>query len=101
MDGFYDRTPTRRFFYLLDYEGSTPDDMAKNMIFDALKYLMQGKFQGYKVYVHNLSGYDGPILLKYFYLLQQDKDFKVNLKYNHGTIYQISCSYPEKFMDSS
>ena len=101
LDGFYDRTPTRRFFYLLDYEGSTPDDMAKNMIFDALKYLMQGKFQGYKVYVHNLSGYDGPILLKYFYLFQQDKDFKVNLKYNHGTIYQISCSYPEKFMDSS
>jgi len=45
-------------FYLTDYSSS------EDMIINAFKDLLVKKYDNYKVYIHNLSNFDGIFLLK-------------------------------------
>ena len=48
------------FFYLSDYA------KIEDMLIDAIRYLMQRKYDSYKVYLHNFSKFDGVFLIKEF-----------------------------------
>lgn len=54
---FYDGTNCNSY-YLTDYKNS------ENMIINCINELMVKKYDNYKVYIHNLSGFDANFLLK-------------------------------------
>ena len=58
-------------FYLPDYVSSD------EMIIKALMFLLEPKYHRYKIYVHNLSNFDGVFLLKHL----------INLKYNDEEVF--------------
>jgi len=62
---------THYSFYLPDYKNKL------EMFNSALNILLYPKYNGYKIYVHNLSNFDGIFLMKYF----------INLKYNNENVY--------------
>ena len=70
-------------FYLSDYIDST------EMLVSAILSIMRRKYNGYKVYLHNFSRFDGVFLLKIFALvsdeiipvIRDDKIIELRLKY--------------------
>ena len=48
-----------KFFYYSDYNS------ADELIRGAIKYLMQRRYNGYRVYMHNFSKFDGVFIVKY------------------------------------
>lgn len=77
------------FFYLSDYNSS--DDLLKAVI----KNIMLEKYDGYKVYVHNLSRFDGIFLLRILaqipnskleIIQREDKMISLTLKFGKNKI---------------
>jgi hypothetical protein len=69
-------------YYLTDYKSS------EDMITNCIKEIMVKKYDNYKVYVHNLSGFDANFLLKILVsigsvkpIIHHDKIISINLKY--------------------
>lgn len=87
-----------KMFYLTDYPGGNENEQALSMVLDSLKFLLRREFRGWKVYAHNLSGFDGPLLLKY---LSKLEGFTKSFRYRNGVLYTLSCSYPNSRMDDS
>ena len=70
-------------FYLSDYKNS--DDMLTNCIISLLKR----KYNGYKVYVHNLSNFDGIFLLR---LLSSIPNFSLDPIIRDGKLINLTLS---------
>jgi hypothetical protein len=72
---------------LKDYKSS------KDMIINCIKDIMVRKYDNYKVYLHNFSGFDGIFLLKILVelglvkpLINDRKIISINFKYNNYDI---------------
>lgn len=59
-------------FYLSDYNSSD------QLLRDCIKSLMNNKYDGYKVYVHNLSRFDGIFLIKILASMNNTKLTPIN-----------------------
>ena len=78
-----------KFFYLSDY--GNVDELIRG----AIKYLMQRKYNGYRVYLHNFSKFDGVFIVKYLTefsdrvnITVRDTDIiKVNFHFGKYTLY--------------
>lgn len=88
---YFDNERVVKKYYLMDFEGESPRQKASNMLFAALQYLLQPKFIGWKVYAHNLSGYDGIILMRY---LQEVEDLKLKPIMRDAEVFEVCYSYP-------
>jgi len=80
-------------FYLTDYKNS------QEMLIFAINFLLKRKYNGYKVYVHNLSNFDGIFLMNIFSsidnikilpTLKDGKMINIKLSYDNINAYQIS-----------
>lgn len=71
-------------FYLEDYKDS--QDMLTNCIYSLLKR----KYNGYKVYVHNLSNFDGIFLMK---ILSNIDNFTLNPIIRDGKLINLNISH--------
>jgi hypothetical protein len=80
-------------FYLSDYKDS------QEMLTFAISSLLKRKYNGYKVYVHNLSNFDGIFILKILSsinhikvhpILKDGKMINIKLSYDNINAYQIS-----------
>jgi hypothetical protein len=85
----YDGHKTKSFF-ITDYIN------VEEMILDALNSILIRKYNGYKVYVHNLAKFDVIFLLKYFVklgsmqpIIHKGKIISVNLNFGKDNQYQI------------
>jgi hypothetical protein len=76
----------KHYFYLSDYDSG--DDLLR----DAIKYLMNDKYNNYRIYIHNLSRFDGIFLLrllanikdtKLLPIIKDDKMIALTLKYGN------------------
>lgn len=74
-------------YYIKDYKSS------KDMIINCIKDIMIKKYDNYKVYLHNLSGFDGIFLLKILVelglvkpLIHDRKIISISFKYNNYDI---------------
>ena len=79
--GVFDGTDSISY-YLLDFLGDV-----EAMLIKSLRSILKPKYDGYKVYVHNLSGFDGNLLLKYM-----TKVGKVKPVIHEGRIISINLS---------
>ena len=70
-------------FYLSDYENSN------DMLINAIKSIMQRKYNTYKVYLHNFSNFDGILLLD---IINQITD-KIEIKKNEGKFIDIKINF--------
>jgi hypothetical protein len=52
-------------FFITDYSSTDNNDDIGNMVNSVLNYLIQPLYNNYKIYIHNLSNFDGIFLLKY------------------------------------
>ncbi len=95
---YYNNKMVVKLWYLKDFEGSTPEEQAFNMLRTALIYLLQPKFIGWKVYAHNLSGFDGPILISF--LCSWDK-LKITPLYRGSVLYSIDFVLPTDELNKS
>ena len=94
---YYDGVKEKSF-YLSDYKDST------TMLTEAIVSLLRRSYNGYKVYVHNLSGFDGNFLFK---ILTNIKDFNLKPVMKDGKMINLSLrlnssgsSYHVDFRDS-
>nr|YP_009649293.1 DNA polymerase family B [Rhizopogon salebrosus]QDA23208.1 DNA polymerase family B [Rhizopogon salebrosus] len=80
-------------FYLTDYKNS------QQMLTFAIASLLKRKYNGYKIYVHNLSNFDGIFLLKIFSsidnikilpIIKEGKMINIKLSYDNINAYKIS-----------
>jgi len=74
-------------FYLSDYNSS--DDLLR----DAIKSLMNDKYNNYKVYIHNLSRFDGVFLLR---LLADIKDTKLDVLQREDKMIALTLNFGNK-----
>jgi hypothetical protein len=86
-------------FYLTDYKDS--NDMLK----DCINSLLKRKYTGYKIYVHNLSNFDGIFLLKILsqidniHIYPTIKDGKmINIKLTYDGINQYNISFRDSYL---
>jgi hypothetical protein len=77
-------------FYLTDFNNS------EDMLIQAIKFIMKRKFNGFKVYFHNFSNFDGVFFLKILVNLAtkidpliNDGDF-INIQFNFDKRYRLS-----------
>jgi len=89
---FYDGKSSKSF-YLSDYKDN------QEMLLYAITSLLKRKYNGYKVYVHNLSNFDGIFILKFlssidniklFPVIKDDKMIDIKLTYINFSKYNIS-----------
>src|SRR5216684_919584 len=89
---FYDGKSSKSF-YLSDYKDN------QEMLLYAITSLLKRKYNGYKVYVHNLSNFDGIFILKIlssidniklFPVIKDDKMIDIKLTYSNFSKYNIS-----------
>jgi hypothetical protein len=71
-------------FYLSDYKNS------QEMLIFTINSLLKRKYNGYKIYVHNLSNFDGIFLLK---ILSSIDNIKVHPILKDGKMINIKMSY--------
>ena len=84
-------------FYLTDYKNYN------DMIIHAINSIMKRKYNGYKVYVHNLSNFDGIFLLKILSVIDNIKIFPIikdNKMINIKLSYEGINNYTISFRDS-
>ena len=82
---FYDGVDTKSF-YIKDFEGDNPDKLLLKALIDSL---LDDKYNESKVYIHNLSTFDGIFLLKTIYNLSND-GYKIDLIYKDDKIISIT-----------
>lgn len=89
---FYDGKVSKSF-YLTDYKDS------QEMLRFAISSLLKRKYTGYKIYVHNLSNFDGIFILKILSsidhinvhpIIKDGKMINIKLTYDNINNYQIS-----------
>ena len=81
------------FFYLSDYKDSD------ELLGESIKSLMQRKYNGYIVYLHNFSNFDGIFLLK----ILTELSSRINIIMRESSIIDITlyfAKYHLKFRDS-
>nr|YP_009649331.1 DNA polymerase family B [Rhizopogon vinicolor]QDA23246.1 DNA polymerase family B [Rhizopogon vinicolor] len=95
---FYDGKSSKSF-YLTDYKDS------QEMLKFAISSLLKRKYKGYKIYVHNLSNFDGIFLLKILSSINHIKvqpilkDGKIiNLKLNYDSINSYQINFRDSFL---
>lgn len=95
---FYD-SKSSKSFYLTDYKDS------QEMLKFAISSLLKRKYKGYKIYVHNLSNFDGIFLLKILSSINHIKvqpilkDGKIiNLKLNYDSINSYQINFRDSFL---
>ena len=74
---------TYKFFYKSDFKNS------EDLLRESIIYLMQKKYDGYTVYLHNFSKFDGVFLLK----VLTDLSLKINIIMREGLILNITFYY--------
>ena len=79
--GVFDGVDSRAY-YLQDFLGDV-----ESMLLKSLRSILKSKYDGYVVYIHNLSGFDGNMLLKYM-----TKVGKVKPIIHEGRIISIKLS---------
>jgi hypothetical protein len=89
---FYDGKYSKSF-YLSDYKNN------QEMLLYSITSLLKRKYNGYKVYVHNLSNFDGIFLvkilssidnIKLYPVIKDDKMIDIKLTYSNFSKYNIS-----------
>ena len=95
---YYDSKRELRVWYLTDYPGETPYEQATAMLLSAMKYILQKHFMGYSFFMHNLGGFDGPIIMSY---LTGVTDLEIKPLYRNRMLYSIDISMPRAKMDAS
>ena len=81
-------------FYDTDYIDS------KDMLFNAISFIMKRKYHGYKIYVHNLSNFDGIFILK---ILASIPDSNLKPIIKDGKMIELKLSFSKyniSFRDS-
>ena len=86
---------TLKTYWLADFDGRTDLEKAKNMVWNSIKDLLILSNNGYSVYCHNLSGFDGPILID---ILKDIPHLNIKL-YERKLGFDIS--YPTDKMDDA
>jgi DNA polymerase family B len=74
-------------FYLTDYKDS------EQMLIESIKFLMKRKFDGFKVYLHNFSNFDGIFYLK----LLTDLARKIDPIINDGNFINIRINFDKRY----
>jgi hypothetical protein len=74
-------------FYLTDF--NNPEDIIENAIFS----LMKSKYNGYKVYIHNLSNFDGVFLLNILASFCPDSNFNLDPIINNGNFINLKLNF--------
>jgi hypothetical protein len=77
-------------FYLLDF--SSVDEM----LLSSIKYIMQNKFDGYRIYLHNFSNFDGIFLIRILSKLI-DKNTKIIPVIRDGKLIDLKVKF-EKYI---
>jgi hypothetical protein len=93
---FYDGKISKSF-YLSDYKDS------QEMLTFAIASLLKRKYNGYKIYVHNLSNFDGIFILKILSSIENIKIFPIikdNKMINIKLTYDGINNYTISFRDS-
>lgn len=75
-------------YYLTDF--NSIDDMLSSCVHD----LLRAKYDGYKIYIHNLSNFDSTFLLR---VLAQFKHCKFTTIMNKGQIIDIKVKFNDKY----
>lgn len=75
-------------FFISDYANS------EQMLLASLRYLLQPRFRGYKVYLHNFSYFDGVFLLKHIPSVCQ----KVTPIIRDGRIISLKIKYGKNYL---
>ncbi len=95
---FYDGKSSKSF-YLSDYKDN------QEMLLYAITSLLKRKYNGYKVYVHNLSNFDGIFILKILSSIENIKIFPIikdnkmiNIKLTYDGINNYSVSFRDSLL---
>ena len=95
--GNYKRSKSEvKMYYSNDFDGATPDDRARQIMVAMLKDILLIKNRGYKFYAHNLSGFDGPLIVKY---LSHVKGLKIKPLMRGSQTYTIDLTIEWKYVD--
>lgn len=57
--------PEVKMYFSSDFDGKCPEMRARQIMVAMLKDILLIKNRGYRFYAHNLSGFDGPLMVKY------------------------------------
>jgi DNA polymerase type B, organellar and viral len=82
------------FFYLSDYNN------VEEMLVDSIKYLMKRKFDGYKIYFHNFSNFDGIFFLTTLSKLSNNLEPIINDNEIISVLFKFEKRYRLTFRDS-
>ena len=85
-------------FFITDYCSTHNNDDIGNMVNSVLIYLIQPKYNNYKIYIHNLSNFDGIFLLKYIVkFVYKNKKVVVKPIMKNRKMINIDIIFDQKF----
>ena len=87
-----------KMYYLTDYKHivESEEKRVQSMLLDWLKDILLIKNRGYKLYAHNLSNFDGPLLIKY---LSSIEWLEIKPLIRESKIYSIDITIDVSKMD--
>ena len=80
----------KKSFYLSDYTS------VDNMLLSCIKSLFIPKYFNHKIYIHNLSNFDGVFLLRILALFAKEHNLKINIIKRDSAIISITLEIPVK-----
>lgn len=81
--------PEVSMYFSADFDGASPEIRARQIMVAMLKDILLIQNRGYKFYAHNLSGFDGPLIVKY---LSHVKGLKIKPLMRGSDTYTIDLS---------